>query len=130
VPAPASIAEGTPSKRRALRDVSNAVGGGVLGSFGASAPFLGGGGKTGVADAAGRGPARAMIERLRAAATSAAQAVAELTEASYEGGLEFEGTAVRRKEDKVRVEEVVTVSADGADVTVRTREVAVAGKQI
>lgn len=130
MPAPASIAEGTPSKRRALRDVSNAVGGGVLGSFGAREPFLGGGGKTGVATAAARGPARAMIERLRAAATSAAQAVAELTEASYEGGLEFEGTAVRRKEDKVRVEEVVTVSADGADVTVQTREVAVAGKQI
>ena len=128
VPTPASIAEGTPSKRRALRDVSNAVGGGVLGSFGAREPE-GGGGKTGVAYAA-RGPARAMIERLRAAATSAAQAVAELTEASYEGGLEFEGTAVRRKEDKVRVEEVVTVSADGADVTVQTREVAVAGKQI
>ena len=128
MPAPASIAEGTPSKRRALRDVSNAVGGGVLGSFGAREPE-GGGGKTGVAYAA-RGPAQAMIERLRAAATSAAQAVAELTEASYEGGLEFEGTAVRRKEDKVRVEEVVTVSADGADVTVQTREVAVAGKQI
>lgn len=102
--------EGTPSKRRGLRDVSNvgAVGGAVAGA---------------------KGPYVDMLSRLRAAAQSTAKAWNDLAMEKFDGGGEFRAASGSAGGDKVRLESVVTMSVDGADVLVQTREVSVAGKQ-
>ena len=102
--------EGTPSKRRGLRDVSNvgAVGGAVAGA---------------------KGPYVDMLSRLRAAAQSTAKAWNDLATEKFDGGGEFRAASGSAGGDKVRLESVVTMSVDGADVLVQTREVSVAGKQ-
>jgi hypothetical protein len=102
--------EGTPSKRRGLRDVSNmgAVGGAVGGA---------------------KGPYVDMLSRLRAAAQSTAKAWNDLATEKFDGGGEFRAASGSAGGDKVRLESVVTMSVDGADVLVQTREVSVAGKQ-
>lgn len=104
--------EGTPSKMRGLRDVSNGVGV-----------------ESGVAGA--KGPYVDMLSRLRSAARSTAKAWNELAGETFDGGVEFRaaGASTGAGGDKVRLESVVTMSVDGADVLVQTREVSVAGKQ-
>ena len=85
-----------------------------------------------VAAAAAGSSLAAKMDRLKsslaAAAASAAGALSELAEQAYDGGGEFAADA--NKENKIRMESVVTVSVDGSDVLVHTREVAVEGKQI
>ena len=85
-----------------------------------------------VAAAAAGSSLAAKMDRLKsslaAAAASAAGALSELAEQAYDGGVEFAADA--NKENKIRMESVVTVSVDGSDVLVHTREVAVEGKQI
>ena len=104
--------EGTPSKMRGFRDVSNGVGV-----------------ESGVAGA--KGPYVDMLSRLRSAARSTAKAWNELAGETFDGGVEFRaaGASTGAGGDKVRLESVVTMSVDGADVLVQTREVSVAGKQ-
>ena len=49
---------------------------------------------------------------------------------TFDGGVEFRAAGASTSAgDKVRLESVVTMSVDGADVLVQTREVSVAGKQ-
>jgi hypothetical protein len=105
--------DGTPSKHRrrlVLRDEAS------------------NGAKNVAAAAAGSSLAAKIKSSLAAAAASAAGALSELAEQAYDGGGEFAADA--NKENKLRMESVVTVSVDGSDVLVHTREVAVEGKQI
>ena len=105
--------DGTPSKHRrrlVLRDEAS------------------NGAKNVAAAAAGSSLAAKIKSSLAAAAASAAGALSELAEQAYDGGGEFAADA--NKENKIRMESVVTVSVDGSDVLVHTREVAVEGKQI
>ena len=84
--------------------------------------------ESGVAGA--KGPYVDMLSRLRSAARSTAKAWNELAGRRSTAGWSFERRGVDgRGGDKVRLESVVTMSVDGADVLVQTREVSVAGKQ-
>ena len=85
--------------------------------------------ESGVAGA--KGPYVDMLSRLRSAARSTAKAWNELAGETFDGGVEFRaaGASTGAGGDKVRLESVVTMSVDGADVLVQTREVSVAGKQ-
>ena len=76
-----------------------------------------------------KGPYVDMLSRLRAAAQSTAKAWNDLATEKFDGGGEFRAASGSAGGDKVRLESVVTMSVDGADVLVQTREVSVAGKQ-
>ena len=66
---------------------------------------------------------------LSAFSTRAASVIAELADTHFDGNGEFQTSNLSHK-DKTRVEHVYTMSVDGADVLVQTREVTVQGKQV
>ena len=71
----------------------------------------------------------AMRNSFASIAKNAAFAISELAEqAVFDGNREFQNPSGFR-DDKVRMEEVVTMSVDGADVLVQMRPVTVEGKQ-